>query len=235
MKLFPHTNRRYLDAVEDHVVVFDGSMGATLLARSLTAADYGGERLMGCVDYLSISRPDVIEELHASFLAVGAEAVETDTFRANRITMKEYGLQDRILELNSAAAQIARRACDRFARETGVPRFVAGSVGPSGMLPSSDDPTLGGVTFAELRDVFREQATGLIMGGADLIIIETQQDILETKAAIHGAWRAFEETGIRIPIRLRLPWTRAGACCWAPILLPPWRRLKRYPWSISWG
>jgi 5-methyltetrahydrofolate--homocysteine methyltransferase len=185
-------------------------MGATLLARSLTAADYGGERLMGCVDYLSISRPDVIEELHASFLAVGAEAVETDTFRANRITMKEYGLQERILELNGAAAQIARRACDRFARETGVPRFVAGSIGPSGMLPSSDDPTLGAVTFAELRDVFREQATGLIMGGADLIIIETQQDILETKAAIHGAWRAFEETGVRIPIQAQVTLDTSG-------------------------
>jgi 5-methyltetrahydrofolate--homocysteine methyltransferase len=210
MKLFSHTNRRYLDAVADHVVIFDGSMGATLLARNLTAADYSGERLMGCVDYLSISRPDVIAGMHASFLAVGAEAVETNSFRANRITMKEYGLQDRIVELNRAAAVIARRLCDRFTDETGVPRFVAGSIGPSGMLPSSDDPTLGGVTFAELRDVFREQASGLIQGGVDLIILETQQDILETKAAIHGVWRAFEEMGIRIPIQAQITLDTSG-------------------------
>ena len=87
MKLFPHTNRRYLDAVADHVVVFDGSMGVTLLAKNLTVEDYGGQQTFGCVDYLAISRPDIVEAIHSSFLAVGAEVLETDTFRANRITM----------------------------------------------------------------------------------------------------------------------------------------------------
>jgi 5-methyltetrahydrofolate--homocysteine methyltransferase len=210
LRLFPHTNRRYLDAIADHVVVFDGSMGATLLARNLTAQDYGSERLNGCVDYLVISRPALIEDIHASFLEVGAEVVETNTFRANRITMKEYGLQERVVEMNRAAAALARRVCERFARETGVQRFVAGSIGPSGLLPSSDDPTVGGVTFAELVEVFREQASGLIQGGADLIIIETQQDILETKAAIHGVWRAFEETGIRLPIQAQFTLDTTG-------------------------
>ncbi len=210
MKLFPHTKRRYLDAVEDHVVVFDGSMGVTLLAKNLTAEDYGGQQYFGCVDYLAISRPDIIEFVHRSFLEVGAEVVETDTFRANRITMKEYGLQERVVEINRTAAQIARRVAERFARETGVPRFVAGSIGPSGLLPSSDDRSLGNITFAQLRDVFREQALGLILGGADLLIIETQQDILETKAAIHGAWRAFEEMGIRIPIQAQVTLDTTG-------------------------
>src|SRR5439155_21506390 len=123
-------------------------MGATLLARNLTAADYGGERLNGCVDYLVISKPGLIEQIHASFLSVGAEVVETNTFRANRITMKEYGLEARVLEMNHAAAELARRVCDRFTHESGMARFVAGSIGPSCFLPSSDDPTLGGVTFA---------------------------------------------------------------------------------------
>lgn len=210
MKLFPYTNRRYLDAIADHVIVFDGSMGVTLLQKNLTVEDYGGQQTFGCVDYLAISRPDVIASVHESFLSVGAEVVETDTFRANRITMKEYGLQARVIEINQAAAQIARRVADRFTCKTGVPRFVAGSIGPSGLLPSSDDPTLGNITFAELRDVFREQATGLIRGGADLIIIETQQDILETKAAIHGVWQAFEQLGVRIPIQAQVTLDTTG-------------------------
>ncbi|MBI5879955.1 MAG: methionine synthase [Chloroflexi bacterium] len=210
MKLFPHTNRRYLDAVADHAVIFDGSMGANLLARNLTAADYGGERQMGNVDHLVLSSPHIIEDVHASFFAAGAEVVETDTFRANRLTMKEYGLADRMLELNRAAAALARRVADRWTRDTGEARFVAGSIGPSGLLPSSDDPTLGAITFRELADVFREQALGLVQGGADLLIIETQQDILETKAAIHGAWQAFIETGVRIPIQAQVTLDTSG-------------------------
>ncbi|MBI1800626.1 MAG: homocysteine S-methyltransferase family protein, partial [Chloroflexi bacterium] len=186
------------------------SMGVTLLAKNLTAQDYGGERLMGCVDHLVLSAPHVIEDVHASFLRAGAEVVETNTFRANRITMREYGLQERIIEMNRAGAALARRVCDRFTRESGLPRLVAGSIGPSGLLPSSDDPSLGKVTFAELVDVFREQATGLILGGADLIIIETQQDILETKAVVHGAWRAFEETGVRLPIQAQVTLDTSG-------------------------
>ncbi|MCA1553658.1 MAG: homocysteine S-methyltransferase family protein, partial [Chloroflexi bacterium] len=210
MKLFPHTNRRYLDAIADHVVVFDGSMGVTLLAKNLTADDYGRQQYFGCVDYLAISRPDIVEQIHSSFLAVGAEVLETDTFRANRITMKEYGLQDRVVEINREAAALARRVAERFTSDTGVPRFVAGAIGPSGLLPSSDDKTLGDITFAELREAFREQATGLMRGGADLIIIETQQDILETKAAIHGVWTAFEQLGVRIPIQAQVTLDTSG-------------------------
>ncbi|HTP08379.1 MAG TPA: methionine synthase [Anaerolineae bacterium] len=210
MKIIPYTNRRYLDALADHVVVFDGAMGTSVQACHLGPIDFGGEKLNGCNDYLVITKPDVIESIHASFLEAGAEVIETDTFRSNRITMREYGLQDRIVEINRAAATVARRAADRFTRDTGLPRFVAGSIGPSGMLPSTDDPTLSNITFQELVDVFREQSVGLIQGDADLLLIETQQDILETKAAVHGAWRAFEETGIRIPLQVQITLDTSG-------------------------
>ncbi len=123
-------------------MIFDGAMGTSIQRYNLTAEEFGGEQYNGCNDYLVITRPDVIEEIHASFLAVGSEVVETDTFRSNRLTLGEYGLQDRVIEINRAAAQIARRVADRFAQETGIPRFVAGSIGPSGKLPSSDDPDL---------------------------------------------------------------------------------------------
>ena len=210
MKVFPHTQRRYLDALADHVLVFDGAMGTSVQACHLGPIDFGGESLNGCNDYLVISKPEVIEQIHASFLEVGCETIETDTFRSNRITMKEYALQDRIVEINRAAAALARQVADRFERGTKIPRFVAGSIGPSGRLPSSDDPALGNIRFAELVDVFREQCVGLIQGGCDLLLIETQQDILETKAAVHGAWRAFEETGIRIPLQAQITLDTSG-------------------------
>jgi 5-methyltetrahydrofolate--homocysteine methyltransferase len=210
VKIIPHTNRRYLDALADHVVVFDGAMGTSVQACHLGPIDFGGEPLNGCNDYLVITRPDVIEAIHASFLEAGAEVIETDTFRSNRITMREYGLQDRIIEINQAAATVAHRAADRFTHDTGLPRFVAGSIGPSGMLPSTADPTLSNITFEELVDVFREQSVGLIQGGADLLLIETQQDILETKAAVHGAWRAFEETGVRLPLQVQITLDTSG-------------------------
>ena len=210
MKILPHTKRGYLDALADHVVVFDGAMGTSVQACRLGPIDFGGEALNGCNDYLVITRPEVIESIHASFLAAGAEVIETDTFRSNRITLREYGLHARIVEINRAAAALARRTADRFTRETGLPRYVAGSIGPSGMLPSTNDPTLSNITFQGLVDVFREQCVGLIEGGADLLLIETQQDILETKAAVHGAWRAFEETGLRVPLQVQVTLDTSG-------------------------
>ncbi len=124
-----HVNLRYLDAIKDHVLIYDGAMGTSIQSRNLKAEDFGGEKLNGCNDYLVITRPDVIEEIHAGFLKVGSEVIETDTFRSNRLTLAEYGLQDRVLEINHAAAQLARRVADRFAAETGRPRYVSGSIG----------------------------------------------------------------------------------------------------------
>jgi 5-methyltetrahydrofolate--homocysteine methyltransferase len=185
--------RDYLEAIRSRVVVFDGGMGATLEQFDLTAEDYGG--LQGkCHEALVLHRPDVIEGVHESMVEAGAEVVETDTFQASRLKLDEWGLGEHTLEINRKAAEIARKAI-------GENRFVAGSIGPTGHLPASDDPTLGKITFRELLDVFAEQAQGLIEGGADLLIIETAQDILEVKAAIFGTREAFKRTGRAVPIQ----------------------------------
>ncbi len=206
----PFSNRRYLDAIEDHVLIYDGAMGTSIQRYDLTAEDFGGARLEGCNDYLVITRPDVIEEIHASFLAVGSEVIETNTFRSNRLTLAEYGLQDRVLEINRAAAQLARRVADRFAEETGIPRYVAGSMGPSGMLPSSDDPDLSAVTFDELAQVFYEQAQGLVEGGVDVLLLETSQDILEVRAAVVGINQYFADAGVRVPLQVQITLDTSG-------------------------
>ncbi len=185
--------RDYLAAVNSRVVIFDGGMGATLEQFDLTQEDYMG--LQGkCHEALVLQRPDVIEGVHTSMIEAGAEVLETDTFQASRIKLEEWGLADHTVEINQKAAEIARKAA-------GDDKFVAGSIGPTGHLPASDDPTLGKITFPELVEVFTEQAEGLINGGADLIIIETAQDILEVKAAVFGAREAFKSTGRTLPIQ----------------------------------
>lgn len=204
MKPLPFTNDRYLRAVRDHIVVFDGAMGTNIQKLEPTAADFGGERMWGNNDYLVISQPSFIETIHADFLRAGAEVIETCTFRSNRLTMREYGLQDRILEMNRTAASLARRVADRFAQTTGAPRFVAGSMGPTGFLPSASDPTLSNISFHQLADVFAEQAQGLVEGGVDLLLLETQQDILEVKAAVAGIQRYFRRAGVRLPVQVQV-------------------------------
>jgi 5-methyltetrahydrofolate--homocysteine methyltransferase len=179
-------------ALRERVLVYDGGMGATLEQFDLTSEDYGG--LAGkCHEALVLNRPDVIEGVHASMLDAGAQVLETDTFQASRLKLDEWGLADYTVEINTKAAEIARKAA-------GPDRFVAGSIGPTGFLPASEDPTLGQIRFGELVEVFAEQAAGLIDGGADLIIIETAQDILEVKAAVFGAREAFKQTGKVLPI-----------------------------------
>src|SRR5256714_973560 len=185
--------RDFIDTVNSRVVIFDGGMGATLEMFDLTSEDYGG--LAGkCHEALVLHRPDVIEGVHESMLEAGAEVVETDTFQASRLKLGEWGLDEHTLEINTKAAQIARKAA-------GEDRFVAGSIGPTGFLPASEDPSLGQIRFRELVDVFTEQAQGLVEGGADLIVIETAQDILEVKAAVFGAREAFKRTGKTLPIQ----------------------------------
>ena len=205
-----YTNRRYLDALEKKVLVFDGAMGTSLQLQNLTAEHFGGEQFNGCNDYLVISYPEAVEKVHRSFLEVGVDVLETDTFRSNRLTMVEYKLQDRIIEINVAAASLARKVADEFAAKTGQPRFVAGSIGPSGKLPSTNDPELSNVKYDELIDTFREQAVGLIQGGVDLLLIETSQDILEVKAAITGIHKAFSETNVYLPIQAQVTLDTTG-------------------------
>ncbi|HZO36388.1 MAG TPA: homocysteine S-methyltransferase family protein, partial [Solirubrobacteraceae bacterium] len=187
-------DRDYLAAIRDHIVVFDGGMGATLEQFDLSLEkDY---KLPGRAhEVLVLNRPDVIEGVHASMLDAGAEAVMTDSFQASRIKLEEWGLAEHTLEINVKAAEIARRAA-------GDHRFVAGSMGPTGYLPASDDPALGQIRFSDLVTVFAEQSRGLIEGGVDLLIIETVQDILEAKAAIFGAREAFKTTGRAVPIQV---------------------------------
>lgn len=206
----PFTNRRYLDAIAERVLIYDGAMGTSIQALNLAAEDFGGERTEGCNDYLVITRPDVIRAIHASFLEVGSEVIETDTFRSNRLTLAEYGLQDRVHEINFAAAQLAREVADEYEARTGIQRFVAGSMGPSGKLPSSDDPDLSNITFDDLADVFAEQARALVEGGADVLLLETSQDILEVRAAVAGIQRYFEETGVRIPLQAQITLDTSG-------------------------
>jgi 5-methyltetrahydrofolate--homocysteine methyltransferase len=210
-----YTNRRYLDALQQEVLVFDGAMGTSLQNQNLTAEHFGGEQYNGCNDYLVISYPEAVEKVHRSFLEVGVDAIETNTFRSNRITMKEYGLQDRVLEINETAARLARRLADEYSKiriqKSEIQnRFVAGSIGPSGKLPSTNDPELSNVSFDELANVFREQAVGLIRGGVDVLLIETSQDILEVKAAIIGCHKAFDETQVYLPIQAQVTLDTTG-------------------------
>src|SRR5436190_451510 len=185
--------RDFIEAINSRVVVYDGGMGATLEMFDLTSEDYGG--LPGkCHEALVLHRPDVIKGVHESMLEAGAEVVETDTFQGSRLKLDEWGLADHTLEINRRAAEIARKA-------VGENRFVAGSIGPTGHLPASDDPSLGRITFRELVAVFEEQARGLLQGTADLLIVETAQDILEVKAAIFGVRQAFKAVGRSVPIQ----------------------------------
>jgi 5-methyltetrahydrofolate--homocysteine methyltransferase len=185
--------RDFLAATRERTIVFDGGMGATLEQFELSLED--DYRLPGrCHEALVLNRPDVIEGVHASMIEAGAEVLETDTFQASRLKLGEWGLEDHTREINVRAAQIARLAA-------GERHFVAGSIGPTGFLPASDDPTLGQIGFRELREVFREQSAGLLEGGVDLIVIETTQDILELKAAVFGAREAFAAAGRTVPIQ----------------------------------
>src|SRR3954465_9957787 len=185
--------RDYLQAINSRVVIFDGGMGATLEQFDLTQEDYGG--LQGkCHEALVLNRPDVIKGVHESMVEAGAEVVETDTFQASKLKLDEWGLGEHTLEINTKAAKIARKA-------VGEDRFVAGSIGPTGMLPASDDPTLGNIRFQELVDIFAQQSEGLIAGGSDLLIIETAQDILEVKAAVFGAREAMKKLGRTLPLQ----------------------------------
>jgi 5-methyltetrahydrofolate--homocysteine methyltransferase len=197
------TERGYLDALAAKVLVFDGAMGTEVQKRALTADDFGGERLNGCNDYLVIQKPEVIEQIHASYLEAGADVIETCTFRANRLTMAEYGLDDRVTEINRVAAALARRVADRSSTPTRR-RFVAGAIGPSGRLPSSSDPELSNISFGELADVFAEQAEALLDGDCDLLLIETSQDMLEVKAAIMGVQDAFARSSRKVPLQVQV-------------------------------
>jgi 5-methyltetrahydrofolate--homocysteine methyltransferase len=190
----------YLERLSRSVLLFDGAMGTELMALGLSASDFGGERYAGCNEALVLSRPDLVRRVHDAYLAAGADVVETDSFTASRLKLDEYGLGDRTYDVNRTAAEIAREACDRYATPA-QPRFVAGSIGPTGMLVSSSDPALSKITFEELAAIYAEQARALVDGGVDLLLLETMQDLLELKAAIAGIVRAFASGMRRVPLQ----------------------------------
>ncbi len=194
---------RYLDALDRRVLIYDGAMGTNIQRAGLTAADYGGPALEGCNDNLVLTRPDVIQAIHESFLAVGCDVVETCTFQSTPRRLTEWGLGDKFNAINVRAAQLARAACDNFATPE-WPRFVAGSMGPTGMLPSSSDATLSAITFGELAENYYQQAKGLVEGGVDVLLIETSQDILEVKAAIAGIEQLFAELEHRVALQAQV-------------------------------
>src|SRR5689334_7738900 len=179
-------------------------MGTSIDTFDLTADDYGGERTHGNRDYLVITRPDVIEQIHCSFMDAGCDVLETDTFQSTRLRLEEWGLADQTATINRAAAQLARNVADRYEARDGRPRYVAGSLGPTGKLPSSDDPALSNITFDALSEIFREQATALIAGGVDVLLVETSVDILEVKAALDGIRRAKAETGSNVAVQAQI-------------------------------
>ncbi|MEO6989982.1 MAG: methionine synthase [Candidatus Baltobacteraceae bacterium] len=190
----------YLDALRRRVLVFDGAMGTALMAAGLTDEDFGGARYHGCNEALVLTRPDLVSEIHCGYLEAGADVLETDSFTASRLKLDEYGLGEKVIAINRGAAELARSAADRFST-TERPRFVAGSLGPTGMLISSSDPALSKITFEELATLYGEQAGALVNGGVDLLLLETAQDLLEMKAAIAGIVRAFGRGVRRVPIQ----------------------------------
>jgi len=205
----------YLEAARQRVVIFDGAMGTSLQLADLSADDYGGPALEGCSEAVVLTRPDVVSGIHRSFLDVGVDVVETNAFGAFSVVLAEYGLQDRVEEINLTAARLAREVADEAAAGTGRPRWVAGNLGPGTRFP-----TLGQIPYLELRNAYEEQATALVKGGVDLLLIETVYDLLQAKAAINAAKRAMVAAGRRVPIQVQvtieltgrmLPGTEIGA------------------------
>ena len=199
----PQLDSPYLRELEKRVLIYDGAMGTSIQRFNLTPEDFGGKSLEGCNDNLVLTRPDVIQAIHESFLEVGVDVVETCTFQSTPRRLTEWGLGDKVRDINVAAARIARAAADKYSTPD-HPKFVAASMGPTGMLPSSSDPALGNITFDELAQNFHDQAAYLIEGGVDLLLIETSQDILEVKAAVAGIEQLFKELGRRIPLQAQV-------------------------------
>ncbi|TJZ43552.1 methionine synthase [Streptomyces piniterrae] len=181
------------EALASRVVVADGAMGTMLQAQDPSMEDF--QQLEGCNEILNVTRPDIVRSVHEEYFAVGVDCVETNTFGANYAAMAEYDIPERVYELSEAGARIAREVADEFTASTGQQRYVLGSMGPGTKLP-----TLGHAPYVTLRDAFQQNAEGMIAGGADALLVETTQDLLQTKAAILGARRALQATGTDLPV-----------------------------------
>ncbi|MGW3654579.1 methionine synthase [Streptomyces sp. NPDC005151] len=181
------------EALATRVVVADGAMGTMLQAQDPTLEDF--QHLEGCNEILNVTRPDIVRSVHEEYFAVGVDCVETNTFGANLAALGEYDIPERVYELSESGARIAREVADEFTASTGQQRWVLGSMGPGTKLP-----TLGHASYDKLRDAYQRNAEGMIAGGADALLVETTQDLLQTKASIIGARRALEATGANLPV-----------------------------------
>ena len=186
--------KSFLEVLKEKIVVFDGATGTHLQGQNLTADDFGGEHLNGCNEYLVVSKPSAVELVHKDYLEAGADVIETNSFGSMSIVLAEYNMPKRAYELSLKAAQIAKRVVNDFSTPD-RPRFVAGSMGPTTKLPS-----LGHIKFKDMAMSYKEQAKGLLDGGADLLCVETCQDILQTKAALYGIFEHFAEIRRRVPV-----------------------------------
>jgi 5-methyltetrahydrofolate--homocysteine methyltransferase len=184
----------FLDTLKDRIIVFDGAMGTNLQAQDLTVEDYGGPQFEGCPEYLLISKPEAIEKVHTAFFDVGCDVVETNSFGGTAVVLAEYQIPHMAYELNFKAAELARRIANDYSTKD-KPRWVAGSMGPGTKLP-----TLGHITYRDLKAAYAEQVRGLFEGGVDLFIVETCQDLLQTKAALAAIFDHFEQSRRRIPV-----------------------------------
>ena len=213
----------FLDAIRSRVVIYDGAAGTWLQQQDLQMEDYGTPELEGCPEILNETRPELIRQMHSEYFEAGADIVETNSFGGMRATLDEYGLGDRTEELNEMAARIAREAAEQYSTPDRA-RMVAGSIGPGTRFAS-----LGHVSYVELRDQIAEQARGLLRGGVDVLLIETQFDLLGIKASMNGCRDAMAEVGIEVPLQVQvtieltgrmLPGTEIGA---ALVALDPMR------------
>ncbi|WP_423835107.1 methionine synthase [Streptomyces manipurensis] len=192
----PHPRERAAalrQALATRVVVADGAMGTMLQEQDPTLEDF--QQLEGCNEVLNVTRPDIVRSVHEAYFSVGVDCVETNTFGANHAALAEYDIAERNFELSEAGARVAREVADEFTASTGQQRWVLGSMGPGTKLP-----TLGHITYGQIRDAYQTNAEGLLTGGADALLVETTQDLLQTKSSIIGARRAMDALGIDVPL-----------------------------------
>ena len=180
----------FVEDFEKRILLFDGAMGTEIQSLNPTLDDFPDKK-DGFNDGLILTRPEWIKQIHINYLNAGADCIETNTFGSNKLKLAEYGFQNKTVEFNKRAAELAREVCYLFSDK---PRYVIGSMGPTGYLPSSDDPDLGQKPLDEIREAFALQAEGLISGNVDALLIETSQDILEVKVAIEACYEAIDKT-----------------------------------------
>jgi 5-methyltetrahydrofolate--homocysteine methyltransferase len=184
------------EVIKNQILLFDGAMGTEIQKLNPKPEDFPDGK-DGFNDGLSFTKPDWIKNIHRSYLKAGADCIETNTFGSNKLKLEEYGYGEKTIEWNKKIAQLAVEVTQEF---TDKPRYVIGTMGPSGFLPSSNDPSLGQKSLNEIREAYELQAEGLILGGVDALLIETSQDILEVKLAIEASHLAMKKTGKKIPL-----------------------------------